>query len=245
VDTAGPSLEAVREPTPLLGDLVLLEPLQVAHAAQLGDVLDDPGLHTFIGGTPATEAQLVERFGRQVVGWSPDRSERWLNWVVRRQADDQVVGTVQSTVTSVDGRLVAELAWVIGTAYQGQGYARDSAETMVGWLRLQGVSGLVAHIHPDHHASQAVARGLGLGRTGTWHDGEERWESWRRSRGRCADHQPADRTHEDEPGEGRDEPSLCLGLPADPAENEGYPQPHRQEEHGHGGDHEGQSRGKR
>lgn len=177
MDTQGPSLDDLPDQEPLLGDVLVLEPLQVAHAAELSVVLDDPALHTFIGGAPATEAQLVERFGRQVVGWSPDRSERWLNWVVRRRADDQVVGTVQATVTSVDGRLAAELAWVIGTAYQGQGYARTAAEAMAGWLRLHGVVVLVAHVHPDHPASQAVARGLGLTRTGTWHDGEERWQS--------------------------------------------------------------------
>ena len=176
MDTDGPTLEDLPEQGPVLGDLVVLEPLRVAHATELRVVLDDPGLHTFIGGTPATEAQLVERFGRQVEGWSPDRSERWLNWVVRRRADDQAVGTVQATVTSVDGSLAAELAWVIGTAYQGQGHARDAAEAMVRWLRLHRVSVLVAHVHPDHHASQAVARRLGLTRTGTWHDGEERWE---------------------------------------------------------------------
>ena len=176
MDDGGLSLDDIPEPAPVVGDLVALEPLQVAHAAGLAVVLDDARLHTFIGGTPATEAELVERFGRQVTGWSPDRSERWLNWVVRQQTDGRLVGTVQSTVTSIHGRLVAEVAWVIGTAYQGRGYARDAAAAMVGWLRLHGVSGLVAHVHPDHHASQGIARGLGLTRTGTWHDGEERWE---------------------------------------------------------------------
>ena len=170
------ALEDLPEPGLLRGDRVVLEPLQVAHAAELAPVLDDAGLHTFIGGAPATEAELVERFRRQVTGWSPDRSERWLNWVVRRRAEDRVVGTVQATVTSLDGALAAEVAWVVGTAYQGQGHAKDAASVMARWLRSHGVLGLVAHIHPNHPASQGIARELGLTRTGTWYDGEEQWQ---------------------------------------------------------------------
>ncbi len=176
MDAPGASLEDLPDPALLRGGRVVLEPLQVAHASEVAHLFDDHRLHTFVGGTPATQAELVERYRRQVVGWSPDRSERWLNWVVRRRADDQAVGTVQATVTSLDRQLAAEVAWVVATAYQGYGHATDGASTMVQWLRAHGVSVLVAHVHPDHHASQGVARALGLTKTGTRHDGEERWE---------------------------------------------------------------------
>ena len=43
-------------------------------------------------------------------------------------------------------------------AYQRQGYAQEAAQRMVDWLRQNGVGDVVAHIHPDHHASSAVAR---------------------------------------------------------------------------------------
>lgn len=39
------------------------------------------------------------------------------------------------------------------------------------------VDTLVAHIHPDHHASAAVATALGLTPTDLWYDGERRWQS--------------------------------------------------------------------
>jgi RimJ/RimL family protein N-acetyltransferase len=155
---------------------VALEPLQVEHAAEMAELLDDPGLHTFIGGTPATEPELTERYRRQTLGWSPDRSQRWLNWVVRRCADNQIVGTVQATVTSQDGLLAAEVAWVVATAYQGHGYAKEATSTMMQWLRAHGVALVIAHIHPDHHASQAVAKAVGMSSTGTMVDGEERWQ---------------------------------------------------------------------
>ncbi len=176
MDARGTSLDDLAEPRLLRGARVVLEPLEVAHAVEMASLLDDPGLHAFIGGGPASESELAERYRRQVAGWSADRSERWLNWVVRREADDEVMGTVQATVTPRRDALTAEVAWVVGTAYQGVGYAKEAASTMAAWLRRHGVVLLVAHVHPDHHASQAVARALGLANTGTWHDGEERWE---------------------------------------------------------------------
>ncbi len=150
------------------------------HADEMARLLDDPALHRFIGGEPASAVALHERYTRQVVGHSPDGSQRWLNWVVRRRDAGQAVGTTQATVTASvteQGETVtAEVAWVIGTAAQGQGYATEAARTMTAWLRTQGVHQVVAHVHPDHRASQAVARAAGLTATTTVLDGEVRWQ---------------------------------------------------------------------
>jgi RimJ/RimL family protein N-acetyltransferase len=148
-----------------------LEPLRIEHAAEAARAFDDERLHRFTGGTPATEAELRERYGRQVVGHSPDGSETWLNWMLRRRDTGELVGTVQATVR--DGR--ADLAWVVAGPHQGQGYAREAAQAMATWLREDGVHRLTAHIHPDHAASAGVARALGLSPTGTVVDGEIRW----------------------------------------------------------------------
>ena len=43
------------------------------------------------------------------------------------------------------------------------------------WLRDQGVTRFVAHVHPDHGASAAVARHLGLAATDARRQGEVRW----------------------------------------------------------------------
>jgi RimJ/RimL family protein N-acetyltransferase len=82
---------------------------------------------------------------------------------------------MQATVSeSPDGR-VAELAWVIGTSDQGKGLAKSAAALVADWLTEQGITRLGAHIHPQHHASQAVAASLGLHRTDHLVDGEEQW----------------------------------------------------------------------
>ena len=96
--------------------------------------------------------------------------------MLRRVSDEQIVGTVQATLyCPVAGRLNAELAWVVGFDYQGNGYGREGALAMVSWLRAHGVDGLVAHIHPGHDASAGIARALGLTATDTVSDGEIRW----------------------------------------------------------------------
>jgi RimJ/RimL family protein N-acetyltransferase len=155
------------------GPRLTLESLREEHADEMFPLLNDASLHTFTGGGPSTLAQLRDRYRRQVAGHSPDGTQRWLNWVVRRREDGQAVGTLQATVTGEQ----AEVAWVVASPYQGRGFAREAAEAMVGWLREQGVTTLVAHVHPDHKASARVAAALGLSATATVVDGEIRWQS--------------------------------------------------------------------
>jgi RimJ/RimL family protein N-acetyltransferase len=151
-----------------------LEPLRPEDADELTPVLDDVGLHEFIGGRPATLAELREHYTRLAAGSSkPD--EVWLNWIVRRRADSQPVGTMQATLR--DGRRSALLAWVIGVQWQNQGFASEAALGLVEWLRAHGVLELSAHIHPEHAASAAVARRAGLEPTDREIGGERIWRS--------------------------------------------------------------------
>ncbi|MFD7447017.1 GNAT family N-acetyltransferase [Streptomyces sp. NPDC059909] len=156
------------------GRLTLL-PLQVEHAEEMAAVLSDPGLHTFIGGTPATAQGLRTRYERLVAG-SPDPTVSWCNWVIRLRDTDRLTGTVQATVTADDHGRVAEIAWVVGTAWQRRRIATEATQGLITWLGTQAVQTVIAHIHPDHQASAAVATEAGLTPTDQWHDGEIRWQ---------------------------------------------------------------------
>ncbi len=139
--------------------------------------LADPSLYVVTGGTPPTLDELTERYGRQVVGRSDDGSETWHNWVIRDRATGQATGFIQSTVTREGGRVVAELAWVVGVPWQGRGIASEGAEAAMAAVRSDGADEVRAHIAPGHVASESVAARLGLRRTEVVHDGETRWSS--------------------------------------------------------------------
>lgn len=151
-----------------------LLPLRVEHAEEMAAVLSDPVLHTFIGGTPDTPQALRSRY-RRITAGSPDPAVSWLNWVIRLRDEDCLTGTVQATVSPSGHGSLAEIAWVVGTPWQGRGIATEAARGLVDWLGQQPVQAVIAHIHPEHQASAAVATAAGLMPTDDWHDGEIRW----------------------------------------------------------------------
>ncbi|MFG2921742.1 GNAT family N-acetyltransferase [Streptomyces sp. NPDC048305] len=146
-------------------------PLDVDHAREMAAVLFDPALHEWTGGAPEDEDTLRARYERQSAG-SPDPAELWWNWVLRVRADGCLAGYVQATVRGAR----AEVAWVVGTRWQGRGYAKEAATGLVdhllGTVSLRSV---IAHIHPGHAASAAVASAAGLHPSDLRVDGEVRW----------------------------------------------------------------------
>jgi RimJ/RimL family protein N-acetyltransferase len=162
-----------------------LQPLRVTHAAEMAGVLADPGLYSFTGGRPPTAAGLRARYQRWGAG-APDPAVSWCNWVIRLRAERRLVGTglagtglvgtVQATITGPAGARAAEIAWVVGAAWQGRGIGGEAARGLVGWLRQLPVRTITAYIHPDHHASAGVARAAGLAPTRRRRDGEVRWQ---------------------------------------------------------------------
>jgi RimJ/RimL family protein N-acetyltransferase len=150
-----------------------LVPLRADHADEMAAVLADPDLYTFIGGSPPAVAALRARYELMVVGsFDPDVS--WCNWVIQLRESGRLAGTVQATI-SAGNELVAEVAWVVGTGWQGQGIATEAARALIAWLGQQSVVTVIAHIHPRHLASAAVASAVGLIPTAESQDGETRW----------------------------------------------------------------------
>jgi RimJ/RimL family protein N-acetyltransferase len=172
---SSPGVSAIRSQS-IRTDRLDLLPLLVEHAPEMAAVLSDPDLHAFIGGAPADPQALRARYERLTAG-SPDPTVSWCNWVIRLRDEAALVGTVQATITDHGLERIAEIAWVVGTAWQGRGIAAEAARGLVAWLRRQSVPAVIAHIHPDHRASAAVATAAGLTPTGVWHEGEVRW-SW-------------------------------------------------------------------
>lgn len=158
----------------LESERLVLVPLDDSAAEEMVGVLADPALYVYTGGKPPGLEALRMRYARQVGGRSPDGRALWFNWIVRTRASFTAVGYVQVTLTLDEG--IADIAWVIGTDHQRQGYAREAAATVIGWLASSPrVKRITAHIADANLASQGVARRLGFGPTGEVEDGEQVW----------------------------------------------------------------------
>ncbi|MCV7672087.1 GNAT family N-acetyltransferase [Micrococcus luteus] len=90
------------------------------------------------------------------------------------ETSGKALGYVQATIP-VSGQ-PAEIAWVMGAPWQRNGYASAAAALLLAELAEMGVKQVIAHIHPDHGASAAVARRIGMSPTDEVVDGEVRWE---------------------------------------------------------------------
>jgi RimJ/RimL family protein N-acetyltransferase len=159
---------------PIPARRLTLVPLRAEHADEMAAVLADRDLYTFTGGSPPTARALRARYERWIAG-SPDPAVSWCNWVIQLHRPHSLAGTVQATISTVGDQAAAEVAWVVGTPWQGRGIATEAARALIAWLQRQSVHTVIAHIHPRHTASAAVAAAVGLTPTDDRQDGEIRW----------------------------------------------------------------------
>jgi RimJ/RimL family protein N-acetyltransferase len=162
------------EAEPIRTSRLILLPLRPEHSEEMAGVLADPALHAFIGGAPLSPPEVRARYERLAAG-SPDPAVSWCNWVIQVRDPGRLAGTVQATIAGAS-ELTAEVAWVVGTPWQGRGIATEAAQALVAWLGRRQVRAVIAHIHPGHVPSAAVAAAAGLRPTDLWQDGERRWE---------------------------------------------------------------------
>lgn len=151
-----------------------LVPLVVDHAHELFVLLNDQRLHAFAGGTPLGETELVERLRRRQGRRAPDGQEVWLDWVVRLVPMGEAIGEMNAVVTD-DG--TATISYLIGSRWQGHGFAVEAGQAMVRLLEAHaGVRLLQSLIPVRHRAAQRVAELLGMHPTGRRSAGWEGWE---------------------------------------------------------------------
>jgi RimJ/RimL family protein N-acetyltransferase len=148
-----------------------LTPLTVTDAESMLGILADSLLYRYTGESPPSGTELTERY-RLLAAGSPDGLEEWANWIVRLRGAGEPIGYMQATVY----RERAELAWLIGVPWQGCGFAKEAAGLVQSWLASSGTPSFAARIHPEHEASMAVARSIGLVPSGEVDgDGEMVW----------------------------------------------------------------------
>jgi len=114
---------------PLRTARLTLEPLVAAHAEPMFELLQDPALYRHLDwGPPPSVEHLRSVYGLLEARQSADGSEGWLNWVV--QCEGRCIGYVQATVTDA----ACWVAYVLCSAEQGRGYAREATDAMIAHL---------------------------------------------------------------------------------------------------------------
>lgn len=137
----------------------ILEPLVVAHAAEMFRVLGDPAIYEFENEPPPSEEWLAWRFGRLESRGSADGAEKWLNWVVRLPSRS-LAGYVQATVQQSG---VAFVAYELNSRYWRQGIGSSAVRAMLDELRSgYSVHTFVAVLKAKNFRSEALLYSLGF-----------------------------------------------------------------------------------
>src|SRR5664279_3530467 len=109
------------------GQLVL-EPLTVAHAAAMFEVLADAEIYRYLDHPPPPSLEHLRNvYAKLETRGSPDGSQVWLNWVIRLPGQPPV-GYVQATVIAPGS---AWVGYVLSSRQWGRGYAHTATRAMV------------------------------------------------------------------------------------------------------------------
>lgn len=147
-------------------------PVLRLHAEAMFSVLSDDTLYGYTGGSPPRSvADLENWFSSLENRESANGEELWLTWLMFTVERGQPIGYVQATVE----KFQADIAWLVGSDWQGVGFASEAAAALASWLVASKVNAISAHIHPNHIGSQKVAKAAGLYNSGQIEDGEEVW----------------------------------------------------------------------
>ena len=140
---------------------LVLEPLVVAHAEAMFELLRDAALYRYLDDSPPASAQqLRDRYARLEARESPDGRQRWLNWVIRPRDDGAPIGYVQATVLPEHASWVA---YVLGRAHWGCGYANEATGRVLEHLAsAYGVERFLASVEAQNERSLRLLGRLGF-----------------------------------------------------------------------------------
>jgi [ribosomal protein S5]-alanine N-acetyltransferase len=149
-------------------DRLSLEELTPDHAPLMFHGLVDPGLYEFTDDAPPPSLDwLRSRYERLATRRSPDGRERWLNWAIRINENDEYAGYVQATISEQGTAL---LGYVVFAECQGRGYGGEAVAGLLTHLAArEGCSEARASVDPKNARSIALLERLGFEHA---HEGE-------------------------------------------------------------------------
>lgn len=144
-----------------------IEPVKRSDAEEAWPQVDDDRMWTYFPEQrPATLDDLRSLYERWEHG-SSDPSQLWLNWICREHSTRTIAGALQSTV--FPHRHTAYIAYAIYPAYQRKGYARESCQAVIEYLRDRRIKRILAEMDVRNEPSYRLAESLGFKRMETHH----------------------------------------------------------------------------
>lgn len=155
--------DLINDPNPNLisTSRLTLEPVTLAHAQELYELLGDPDLHRHVEFEVPTYEEQLARCRRWSAPRSPDGSECWYNWVARETATSLVVGSFQAALRPNGA---ASLGYLVRRASQGRGFATEVVLTVLAFLRAHGAQRVEISVTADNLPSIRVAEKIGMKR---------------------------------------------------------------------------------
>ncbi len=146
---------------------LVLEPLSVAHADEMFELLREPALYRYLDyGPPPSLDHLRYNYAmveaHESSGETTSFGERWLNWVARVAGELRAppVGYVQATI-SVPG--IAWIGYVFAQPQWGRGHAHAATLAMIEHLATHyAVQRCLATVEVENHRSSRLLARLGF-----------------------------------------------------------------------------------
>jgi RimJ/RimL family protein N-acetyltransferase len=139
---------------------LVLTPLTVDDAAVMYSELKDARLYEYMDSMPpVSEAQLTEHYRELQQRVSPDRDERWLNWIMRSRATGEPMGFVRATIAAESLGLIA---YTVFRRFHRQGFAGEATRAVLSHLLEEGIEQFVARVNPYNEPSKRLLEKVGF-----------------------------------------------------------------------------------
>jgi RimJ/RimL family protein N-acetyltransferase len=153
----------VPEPSAAPDDLstgrLVLRPLRESDLDALARIYADPLTMRFLGGVRTREA-TQSRLEWMV---ATHRQQGFGLWATTLREEGTLIGRCGILVQDVEGATEHEIAYLLGSAWWGKGYATEAAAAIRDHARSElGLDRLISLINPENTPSQAVARRIGM-----------------------------------------------------------------------------------
>jgi RimJ/RimL family protein N-acetyltransferase len=125
------------------------------------EMMADPEVMRFLGG-PSARGDSWRSMATMIGHWA---LRGFGLWAVERKRDGVLIGRVG--VQYPEGWPSTEVAWTLGRAYWGQGYATEAAKASLDYgFKTTSLGKLISLIDPENQASLRVAQRLGYTKGG-------------------------------------------------------------------------------